>query len=120
MTVGGTPCGPGPQGAQPPVSDPCRPHDPPWRSRTAHRHLPPPLPAALRRARLARGWSYRRAASELGVSASALAHLERGDRLPSTVLAELLIAGLRLDAVSAAGLRRVARPNAGRASPYRR
>lgn len=101
------------------VSDPRRPHDPPWRERTAHRWLSPQLAAALREARLARGWSFRQAARELGVSPAGLHHLEHGVRLPSTVMAEVLIHGLGLDELTARRLRAVARPCAGRSSPFR-
>lgn len=99
--------------------DPRRPGDPPWRERVAHRHLPDELAVALRRARVSRGWSLRRAAEVTEVSAPHLHHLEAGTRWPSVIVAELLISRYRLDAATAVGLRAVARPNAGRSSPYR-
>ncbi|MDN5749044.1 MAG: helix-turn-helix domain-containing protein [Pseudonocardia sp.] len=74
---------------------------------------------ALRRARVSRGWSLRRAAEVTEVSYPMLHHLEAGTRWPSVIVAELLIARYRLDEDTAAGLRAVARPLSGRSSPYR-
>lgn len=100
-------------------ADPRRPGDPPWRDRTASRHLPAELADSLYEARLARGWSLRRAARETGVSVGMLCHLQAGKRLPSAALAEDLIENLALSPEVASALRAVARPYAGRSSPYR-
>lgn len=78
------------------------------------RDLPADLAAALRQARTSRGWSLRVAAQQTGASASTLSHLERGDRLPSTAMAELLVDGYRLDRATGARLRTVARSGVGR------
>jgi ribosome-binding protein aMBF1 (putative translation factor) len=97
---------------------PRKPHDPPWRSRTAHRNLDPDVVAMLAGARADLGWSYTEAAWRTGVSRRMLAMLEAGQRVPSVVLAEDLITGYRLDDGAAALLRAAALPNVGRDSPY--
>lgn len=120
-TPGGAITGPEPQGTRAEVS-PRRPADPPWRGRVAHRWLPPHLAAALRQARVSRGWTLVQAARHIYVSEAALRHLEKGDRRPSAEMAEELIFGYGLDRVdrdTAAGLRAVAAPYAGRSSPFR-
>lgn len=102
-----------------PETDPRRPWDPPWYSRTAHRHLPDDLAVALRGARCARGWSLTTAAEVTGVSRQMLSHLEHGCRLPSVALAQDLIKTYGLDHRVASRLLEVARPEAGRSSPFR-
>lgn len=78
------------------------------------RELPADLAAARRQARTSRSWSLRVAAQQTGASESALWHLERGDRLPSTAMAELLVDGYRLDEATTGRLRTVAQPGVGR------
>jgi transcriptional regulator with XRE-family HTH domain len=101
-------------------ADPRRPHDPPWRSRTARRSLAPDVAALLAHARWARSWSLLEASRATGVSATHLANLERGRRVPSLAVAEDLIRAYRLPPGFAERLRAVAAPCAGRSSPYRR
>jgi transcriptional regulator with XRE-family HTH domain len=99
-------------------ASPRRPHDPPWRSRTAHRTLDPNVAGMLAWRRIELGWTYSQAAQRTGVSRRMLALLEAGERVPSTVLAAALIDGYRLDVRDADLLWSVALPNVGRASPY--
>jgi transcriptional regulator with XRE-family HTH domain len=68
------------------------------------RTLPPDVGEALREARLAHGWSLRRAARESGVSRSMIEHLEKARRAPSTVTALAIIAAYGLEGTAAAGL----------------
>ncbi len=100
-------------------TSPRRPHDPAWRSRTARRSSTPEAMAALRDARLSRGWTMTRAARETGVSRPMLSLLERGQRRPSQSLAEDLISSYCLDPGAAEALRDIAIAFAGRDSPYR-
>lgn len=58
--------------------------------------LDPATAQALGAARRARGWSYRQAARETGVSAGHLHNLEHANRAPSLSVAEALIATYRL------------------------
>lgn len=85
----------------------------------AKRHLPGDVGQSLRFARRRRGWSFRVAERNLGVSAGYLCHLERGHRVPSTAVAEVLIAGYGIDGPRAERLRGVAVPDVGRASPWK-
>lgn len=85
----------------------------------AKRHLPGDVGQSLRFARRRRGWSFRVAARNLGVSAGYLCHLERGHRVPSTAVAEVLIDGYGIDGPRAERLRGVAVPDVGRASPWK-
>jgi hypothetical protein len=100
-------------------ADPRRPGDPPWRGRTARRTSTPAAMAALRNARLRRGWSLSRAAEETGVSRPHLSLLERGLRRPSETVAEIIIARYRMTPFEADALADVAVAWAGRDSPYR-
>jgi hypothetical protein len=100
-------------------ASPRRPADPPWRFRTAHRNLDPAVAAMLASNRTLLGWSYSTAARRTGISRGMLSMLEGGHRVPSTVLAEALIDGYRLDAADARLLRSVSLPYVGRASPLR-
>jgi hypothetical protein len=100
-------------------SDPRRPGDPPWRQRTARRTSTPEAMAALRNARLRRGWSLTRAAEETGVSRPHLSLLERGLRRPSETVAEIIAAGYRMTPLEADALAEIAVPWAGRDSPFR-
>lgn len=98
---------------------PPRPHDPPWRSRTAHRTLAPDVADMLARVRAELGWSLSEAARRTGISRRMLGMLEVGQRVPSTVLAEDLISGYKLGYADADLLRFAALPNVGRDSPLR-
>jgi transcriptional regulator with XRE-family HTH domain len=69
------------------------------------------------RARL--GWPVAVAARQVGISDRMLRYLERGERVPSTAVAEDIISGLGLDEIDADLLRSVALPDVGRASPFR-
>lgn len=101
------------------VVSPRRPHDPPWRSRTAHRNLDPAVAAMLAQARTDRGWNKMRAAARTGVSRRMIGMLEAGQRVPSVVLAETLIDGYELSYTEATLLRSVALRYVSRDSPYR-
>jgi transcriptional regulator with XRE-family HTH domain len=101
------------------VVSPRKPHDPPWRSRTAHRSLDPDVAAILARARAERGWSLSASGRRTGISRRMLGMLEHGQRVPSVGLAEALIEGYRLGLADTAMLRAVALPNVGRDSPLR-
>ncbi len=81
-------------------------------------YLPPQLAEELRRARVELGLSGREAAMRAGICPAYFSHLERGMRCPSTAVAESLIKALSLPGDTAARLRKVARPDAGRRSPY--
>lgn len=96
---------------------PRRPHDPPWRSRTARRSLDPAAARALRRARL--GWSVSEASRRTGVSRRMIKLLEQGQRRPSVPLAEALIRGYGMSEAEAGPVRAEAVSLAGRDSPYR-
>lgn len=97
-----------------------RRHDPPWRSRHAHRNLPPDVAEMLHMARLGHGWTKSEAERRTGISRRMITLLERGERYPSQTLAEDLIDGYRLGELNADRLRGIALPNVGRDSPYRR
>ncbi len=81
------------------------------------RTLPPDVAAALRRARWARGLSLRGAARAVGIVHAYVHALEHGTRCPSAEVAELLVAGLGLDADLARRLRALAVGDAGRCWP---
>jgi transcriptional regulator with XRE-family HTH domain len=83
-------------------------------ARTRRHLLPGELGAALRSARLRRGWSLRRAGREVGIDAGYLCLLEQGKRCPSSSVAFNLATTLKLDADVAQQLFDVARPDAGR------
>jgi transcriptional regulator with XRE-family HTH domain len=100
-------------------TDPRRPHDPAWRSRTAHRTSDPAAMEALRQGREQLGWSITQAAAETGVSRPHISLLERGLRRPSASVAEVLIDCYRMSAADAEAVRGIARELAGRDSPYR-
>jgi transcriptional regulator with XRE-family HTH domain len=70
--------------------------------------------SSLRKARLGRGWSFRTAARFTGVDAGYICHLEHGRRVPSVVIAEALISGLKLNGFEAEQLRAVALSGVGR------
>jgi DNA-binding XRE family transcriptional regulator len=105
--------------AQPDEASPRRPHDPPWRSRTAHRSCDPKASDMLKMYRLLRGWSVSEASRRTGVSRRMIGLLERAQRRPSLPLAEALIAGYGIRPEHAAIIRAIALPNVGRDSPYR-
>lgn len=98
---------------------PRRPHDPPWRSRTAHRHLNADVAQMLADARARYGWPVAEAAARIGISARMVRYLEAGQRVPSTSVAEGIISAYEFDDVDAELLRSVSLPNVGRSSPYR-
>jgi transcriptional regulator with XRE-family HTH domain len=75
--------------------------------------------AALRDARLRRGWTLSRAARETGISRPHLSLLERGLRRPSEAVAEIIITAYRMTPLEAHDLSEIAVPWAGRHSPYR-
>ncbi len=54
------------------------------------RHLPADIGRSLKLGRQRRGWSLRTAERRLGVSFGYLCHLENGNRVPSSVFADLL------------------------------
>ncbi len=56
--------------------------------------LPIAVAHPIRLARLARGWSLRRAAAEIGISVGHLSYIERGLRCPSNAVARDLISVL--------------------------
>jgi ribosome-binding protein aMBF1 (putative translation factor) len=91
-----------------------RPHGEQRVHREARRYLDPEVAAVLHRARRARGWSYRVAGRRMGVSYGYLAELEAGHRVPSTVVAEVLVDGYGLTDRSAALVRSVAIAGVGR------
>ncbi len=90
------------------------PVDGPRELREPHRYLDPAIAASLRTARLRCGWSFRTAARFTGVDAGYMCHLEHGRRVPSIVVAEALISGLKLDLPDAERLRAVALVGVGR------
>lgn len=85
----------------------------------AHRSLPADVAGSLHQARRDKGWSLRRAARHVGIAHGHLDYLEKGQRRPSLVVAEALIAHLALDSQAAERLRSVAVTDAGRSSPWR-
>ena len=88
--------------------------------RTRHEGgLPAELTDALRIARRSRGWSFRTAGGRLGVDGGHLCAIEHGRRIPSIVIARLLIDGYRLDDRHASWLESLALHGVGRDSPYR-
>lgn len=82
--------------------------------RSPHRHLPAEIATIFRHARRRRGWSYRAAAKELGIALGYVAMLDKGQRVPSTVVAEVLIEGYDLTDDEACLVRSVAIPHVGR------
>jgi hypothetical protein len=84
--------------------------------RSPHRHLSPEIAAIFRQARLARRWSYRWAFKETGVPFGYLCMLEGGKRVPSIVVAEVLIEGYGLTYVEADLVRSAALHDVGRDS----
>jgi transcriptional regulator with XRE-family HTH domain len=101
------------------IVDPSRPQDPPWRSRHAHRNLDPAVAELLARRRQQLGWSKSEAERQTGVSRRMITLLERGERVPSTVLADDLAEGYGLPPADSFLLSSVALPNVGRDSPFR-
>jgi ribosome-binding protein aMBF1 (putative translation factor) len=90
-----------------------------WRSSSrresdARRDLDPAVADMLKRARRRVGWSVREAAEVLNIVASYVSLLENAHRVPSTVVAERLIAGYRLDMADADSLREVALEGVGK------
>jgi hypothetical protein len=67
---------------------------PAWPSR---RTITPGLAGMLAAARRGRGWSVREAARRARCSPGMIVHLEKARRAPSTLLAEDIIDGYRLD-----------------------
>ena len=106
--------------AEPDEVDSPKPHDPPWRSRCAHRSCDPEASAALRRGRLARGWNISEAARQSGVSRRMIGALEHGQRRPSESVAGALVTAYRLTGRDATAVWSIAIPLVGRDSPYRR
>lgn len=104
---------------EPDDSDPARPWDPSWRSRTAHRSCDPHAAAVLRRARASRGWTYSEAARRSGVSRRMIGLLEAAQRRPSVRTAGALIAAYGLTGDDADAVRAIALPLVGRDSPYK-
>lgn len=76
--------------------------------------LTPQTALALRGARTAAGIERGRAASLAGISPRYLGKLERGERAPSTTVAEALIAALELPPAVAEQLRAEAVPGVGK------
>jgi len=77
------------------------------------------LAQALADARRARGWSLREAARRIGCAHGTVAHLERGRRAPSVVMAESIADAYRLDDQWALRLLAEAVEGAGKDSPYK-
>ena len=88
--------------AGPDETDPPKPWDPPWRSRTAHRSCDPEAARVLRRARLTCGWTVSEAARHSAVSRRMIGMLEHAQRRPSSATAEALITAYRLTGDDAA------------------
>lgn len=82
--------------------------------------LPADVAATLRRARERLGWSIRRAGRELGTPHTTVLRLEKGERAPSTAMAEEIARVYQLDWVVADRLHAVSLPGVGRSSPRRR
>lgn len=76
--------------------------------------LPEDIARLISRARLRRGWSYRRAAKACGTVCGYVHMLEHGQRCPSVVMAEALISGLKLNPSEAELLRAVSLRGVGR------
>ena len=85
-----------------------------------HPPLPPEVAALLAAERIRRGWSYRRAAREVGTTPGYLHMLEHAERAPSHSMACNLVAAYRLDPAVAEELLDCAVVDAGRDSPHRR
>lgn len=101
-------------------TDPPKPWDPPWRSRTAHRSCDPRASAILRRYRTQlRGWTVSEAARRSGVSRRMIGMLEAGQRRPSHSTAEALIDAYRMTGADEDTIWAIALPNVGRDSPYK-
>lgn len=92
--------------------------DPWWRNRDPVRRIDPDVADMLRAARLRRGWSRAQAAARTGVSLRHVAHLEFADRAPSAAVAIALADGYDLRPEERRALLAVARPHAGRSTPY--
>lgn len=81
---------------------------------TYRRRLPPEVATMLRRARMRRGWSFRRAAGRAGIAFGYLHMLEAGKRCPSVLVAYSLARALELDDEDRATLMAHAVNDAGR------
>jgi len=79
--------------------------------------LSPTTAQALQRARRATGTGRGRAAARAGISPTYLDKLERGERAPSTTVAEQLIAALELPPAVAEQLRAESVPGTGKDRP---
>lgn len=100
-------------------ASPPRRGDPPWRGRTAHRTSTPQAMAALRDGRRRHGWNLTKAAERTGVSRPFISQLESGTRRPSESVARDLITAYGLTGEDYDAVMQIARPLAGRDSPYR-
>lgn len=86
----------------------------------SYRHTPTPgFGPVLRRARKARGWTYRAAAKHIGIATGYLCELEHGRRCPSETVAGLLVSVLGLGGADAALVWSEAVPDVGRDFPGR-
>jgi ribosome-binding protein aMBF1 (putative translation factor) len=83
------------------------------------RTLPPDLAASLWTARQESGMTNRDAAEQIGVDPSYLSKLVRGNRCPSSLVAERLIDVLAMSAGEAATLRDAAVTDRGKSRPFR-
>jgi hypothetical protein len=82
--------------------------------RRPQRYLNAEIVTILSQGRKGRGWSYRTAARQMGLSVGMVWMLDHGQRVPSTVVAELLIEGYKLSYAEADLVRSAALPHVGR------
>jgi transcriptional regulator with XRE-family HTH domain len=82
--------------------------------------LPPELRQKLREARLAKGLGFKRLARRAGVDRAHLSRVERGLRMPSVAVAELVAKALELDAATTAWLVYEAKADVGRSGKLAR
>lgn len=90
------------------------------RDESTRHTITPELAAVLADARRRRGWSLREAGRRAKVAHGTIAHLEKGRRAPSVVVARNIIRAYQLTEAEAAMLRSEAVEGAGWDSPYRK
>jgi hypothetical protein len=89
-------------------------NDQPHGEREGHRFLDPEVAEVLRAGRLSCGWSFRTAGKQLDIAHGYLCSLEHGQRVPSVVVAELLMEGYGLGDRDASLVRSIALVGVGR------